>query len=142
LLRYSTFTFFLPLEVVFISSNFLFWFGPLSLSLKCEEDLISVCWDIVYLIFLRSSSILGRLHFKQYSILVWSTLHRLKIWGRSYKWLWRYSTFNNLRSSSICGRLHLKQYWILVRSPLFKFKIWERSNQWLLRYFSVNIFKM
>ena len=38
-------------EVVFISSNILFWFGPLSLSLKFEENLSSGCWDIPLLMF-------------------------------------------------------------------------------------------
>ena len=47
----------LPLEVVFywrssfISSNIQFVFGPLSLNLKFEENLMSGCWDIQLLIF-------------------------------------------------------------------------------------------
>jgi hypothetical protein len=104
------------------------WDTPLSLSIG------GVWWDTLHLIFW------GRLHFKRYSILIWSTLLKLKILGRSDQWLFRYSPFNNLRSSSICGRLPFKQYSILVLSPLIKFKIWGRSNQWLLRYFSFNIF--
>ena len=41
----------LPLEVVFISSNFWFLFGPLSVSLIYEEDLSNGSWDIKLLIF-------------------------------------------------------------------------------------------
>ena len=39
------------LEVIFISSQFAFLFGPLNLSLKFEYDLISCCWDILLLMF-------------------------------------------------------------------------------------------
>ena len=41
----------LPMEVVFIYSNFQFWFGPLIFSFKLEEDLIIACWDIPFLTF-------------------------------------------------------------------------------------------
>ena len=40
-----------PLGVIFILSNFQFWFDPPNLSLKFEKDLISSCWDIPFLIF-------------------------------------------------------------------------------------------
>ena len=40
-----------PLKVIFISSIFLFWFGPLSLCFIFEEDPIIGCWDIQLLIF-------------------------------------------------------------------------------------------
>ena len=33
----------LPLEAVFIASNFQFWFGPLSMKKIFEENLISSC---------------------------------------------------------------------------------------------------
>ena len=51
LLRYSTFNILrsssiLPLVVVFLASFFLFWFGPLSLSLKFKENPISSYRDI------------------------------------------------------------------------------------------------
>ena len=103
LLRYSIF------NILRSSSNggyhlfkaIFFWFGPLSFSLKFEEDLISGCWDIQLLIFLRLSSIEGCLHFNQFTILVWSLKLKFKIWGRSDQWLLRYSTFNILRSSSV-----------------------------------------
>ena len=36
----------LPLEVIFISSTFDFWFGPLSFTLQFQEDQISGCWYI------------------------------------------------------------------------------------------------
>ena len=64
LLRYSTFTVWgcLPFEVIFHwrlpsiggylhFKNFQFWFGPRSLSLNFEEDLIGGYWDIPLLIF-------------------------------------------------------------------------------------------
>jgi hypothetical protein len=41
----------LQLEVVFVYSKFRLEFGPLSLSLKFEEDQISGCCDIPCLIF-------------------------------------------------------------------------------------------
>ena len=40
-----------PLGVIFILSNFQFWFDPPNLSFKFEKDLISNCWDIHFLIF-------------------------------------------------------------------------------------------
>ena len=45
--------FHLPFEVVFIYSNFQFWFCPLDLSLKVEEDQTTGCWDIPHSIFWR-----------------------------------------------------------------------------------------
>ena len=92
-------------------NHFWFWFGPLSLSLKFKENPISGCWDIQLLIFevifhwrssslrtrrfnqwilnyspfniLRSSSIRGHLHWKNFFILVRSPEHKFQIWDRS-----------------------------------------------------------
>ena len=69
LLRYSTFNILRSSSIggCLYFKHFWFWFGPLSLSLKFEEDPISGCWDIPLLIFwgrLPSRSIRGRLHFK------------------------------------------------------------------------------
>ena len=47
---------------------------------------------------LRSSSIGGWLHFKQWSILVWVPKFKFQIWGRSVQGLMSYSTLNILRS--------------------------------------------
>ena len=111
----------LSLEVVFISRKFWFWYGRGSMNLKYKEDPISGCWDVQLLLFwgrLPSSppsinlkfKIWGRLHFKKFLTLVWSHMHKCKIWGISDQCLMRYSTFNILRSSSIGGRLHFKKY--------------------------------
>jgi hypothetical protein len=101
----------LPSEVVFISSQILFWLGPLRLGLKFEEDhwrwfpfQAKYKLEIFHFWYWRFSSIGGRLHFKNFFILVWTPKLRFEIWGRSDQWLLRYSTFNILRSSSVRGR--------------------------------------
>ena len=58
----------LSLEIVFILKHLFFWFGPLSLCFKFEEDLISGCWDIQLLIFwgLLPLEVVIRGHFKYF----------------------------------------------------------------------------
>ena len=53
LLRYSTFDYLGSSSIggCLHFKHFWFWFVPLILNLKFEEDLISVCWDIQLLIF-------------------------------------------------------------------------------------------
>ena len=85
----------------------------------------SGCSDIQSLIILRSSSIGESVNISKFSILVWSSELKFKIWGM------------NVRSSPIRGHLHYEQFSILVWSPKLRFKIWWRSNQWLLRYFTL-----
>ena len=53
LLRYSTFNILRSSSIggCLCCEGFLFWFGPLSLSLKFGENPISGCWDIQLLIF-------------------------------------------------------------------------------------------
>ena len=96
LMRYSNFHFLrsssirghLHLKVVFIETFFWLWFGPMSLCLKFEKDLISDYWDIQIFIFCghlpfevvflwRSSSL------KPILTLVWSQELMFKIWGIS-----------------------------------------------------------
>ena len=89
--------------------HFLFWFGPLSVSLKFEEDPIRCCWDIQLLLFW------GRLPFEvvfisSIFILVWSPELKFKIGGRSSQWLLIYLTFDILWSSSIWGQLHIEYF--------------------------------
>ena len=64
LLRYSTFNILRSSSIGghLCCKHIWFWFGPLSLSLKFEKDLISFCWDIQFLIS-RLSSIGVRLYF-------------------------------------------------------------------------------
>ena len=58
-------------------------------SLKFKKDPISDCWDIPLLILwgcllvevIQLLTFWGLLHFKQYSILVWSSQLKLDIWG-------------------------------------------------------------
>ena len=90
------------LEIVFISSNIQFWSGPLSLSLKFEEDDQWLLNNSTFNI-LRSSSILGHHHLKECFSLVWTPKLKFTTLGLSDQWLLRYSAFNNLRSSSIGG---------------------------------------
>ena len=122
LLIYSTFDILvhLQLEVLFNlrSSSFqpfLFWFGPLSLSLKFEKDPASGYWDIQLLIFwgcLLLEVVYWRsFSFQAFFILVWSSELHFENWRRSDQWLLRYSTFNILRSSSNGGRLCFKHFY-------------------------------
>ena len=111
----------LPMEVVFVLSIFLFWFGALlilvwSTELKFQISERSDQWLLRYSTFniLRSSSIGGRLCI---FILVWSSKLKFKIWGKSEQWLLRYSTLNILRSSSIGGRLCFKHFYFVL-APL------------------------
>ena len=99
LLRYSTLLFWgrLPLEVIWI---FLFGYGNLCVNLNFRK-IRSVVTEIFN--FWRLSL------FQE--VLVWSPKNKFKIWGRSYRGLLRYSTFNIWRSSSIWGCLHFKKCW-------------------------------
>ena len=121
-------------------SNIKYLFCPLSLSLKLEEDPISVCWDIPILIFWGRFHLRFQ-HFKQYSILVWSPKLKLKIWGRYDQWLLRYCTFN------ICGRLTWKVIFISCNfnfwfGPLsLSLKFYEAPISCLLRYSTFNTFR-
>ena len=94
----------IQLEVVFH-----WWFGYLWLSFKFEYDPIVGSCDVPLFIihnqyfevvFVRSSSMCGHLHFICFSILVWSHKLKFKVWAISDQWLLRYSTINILRLSS------------------------------------------
>ena len=99
-LKYFEVIFQVPLEVIFIIKKIQCWLGPLSFSLKFEDNWISgslnilhlKCWGRLrlVLIFIIPISILG-----------WRPKLQFKVWGRSDQWLLRYSTFITLRSSSI-----------------------------------------
>ena len=51
ILRSSSITGHLPFKVVFMQTFLWLWFGPMSLCLKFEDDLISGYWDIQIFIF-------------------------------------------------------------------------------------------
>ena len=133
LLRYSTFNIFdfdpsVYFEVVFhwmlslLQPSFNFGFV---LSVKFKIWGRSARWLLWHSTFnpMRSSSFGCCLHFKKFSILVWSPKLKFKIWVRSDQWLLRYSTFNILMLSSIGGSLLYNHHSILVLTPQLKFKI-------------------
>ena len=101
----------LPLKVLFISRQFSNLVCPHEIKFKILERFDQ--WILSYSTFniLRSSSIKGCLHFKQYSILIWSPKFNFKIWVRSDERLLRLSLL------IFWGRLpllHFKQYSVLV----------------------------
>ena len=102
-----------------------FWFGPLCLCLKFEENPISGCWDIQLSIFLGLLPLVVVFFsdFQALVVLVWSPTLKFKIWGRSDQWLLIYSTLKNLRSSSIGGLLPLE---VVFLSSIF-ILVWSLS---------------
>ena len=126
----------LILDVVFISTFFLFWFGFVVISVRSPELQFKICE--------RSG--------------------QFKIWGKSDDLLLRSLTFDILRSSSIWGCLHFKYFlfwfgpWSLNleyeedpirvfkpfisfgKSPELKFKILLWSEKLLVSYSTSDIF--
>jgi hypothetical protein len=92
--------------------NKLSWAEPHSYESHSLNKIQLDQWLLRYSTFmiLKSSSIGGCLHCKQFSILVWSPYLKFQLWLRSNQCLQRYSTFNILRSSSIGGCPHFKQF--------------------------------
>ena len=74
---------------------------------------------------LRSSSIIGYLHFKQYSILVWLPKLKYEIWGRSDQWLLTNTTFNILWSYSNSSLT--KTFYRLFVPPGWRLKVEENT---------------
>ena len=73
-------------------------------------------WLLRYCTFkiLRSSSIRGHLHLKDWQNMIWSYKLQFKIFVWSNQWLLRKTNFNILRSSSIVCLLHLKNLYKIV----------------------------
>ena len=96
--------------------HFQFWFSPISISLKFEEDPIIDCWDIQPIIFW------GHLLGENYV----TSKERTK----------RKNNLRNiLKSSSFGGRLHFKhfQFWFSPISLCFKFEEDPISDCWYIQ---------
>ena len=109
------------------------WVDHLISSLKLKKYVISGCWDIPLLIFW------GRLSL-DFAYIGCSPNLKFKSWGRSNKWLLRFSTFNILRSSSLQGIFNFDLFpsaWFwnlrkiqLVVAEIFHFKCFEVVFTW------------
>ena len=129
-LRYSTFR--RPLEFILNYTNLQFWFGPIRLSFKYEEDPTSGYWDIPLLIFW------GRLPLEV--VFIYSNF---QIWFGPLRLNFKYEEHPTKR----CWDIRLLICWGplpmegLFISAIFnvglvlelKFKIWGRSEKWLQR---------
>ena len=113
--------------------HFQFWFGPLCLILKFEDNPIGGCWDIQLLIYWGHFP-LEVVFISSILILTWSPEPKFEIWRRSDQWLLRYSTI-------FWGRLPLEVVFI---SSIFNFDLvpWASvSNLRMIQSVVAEIFK-
>ena len=106
-------------------------------NLKFEEDKISGCRDILFLIFwgLLQFEVIFIIYYIQYWFCALSSVNfsvsspqlKYNIWEGSDQWLLRYSILPILRSFSIWGLFISSNFLFLVWSPQLEFQVWGRS---------------